>query len=108
MGVEVFKELEEEIGVDVYFRKGAKDTFFEFLVQRIADAAAQGLPVFLIGTSAIANKGFSNINIMEHEAVKAASAPLVYFYPSVVEGDKIYFLGDRNHVASKYRCRVIK
>lgn len=108
MGVEVFKELEEEIGVDVYFRKGAKDTFFEFLVERITDAAAQGLPVFLIGTSAIANKGFSNINIMEHEAVKAASAPLVYFYPSVVEGDKIYFLGDRNHVASKYRCRVIK
>lgn len=107
MGMETFKELEEEIGTDVYFRKGATDTFFEYLVNRITLAAAQGLPVFLVGTSAIANKGFSNINIMEHESVKAAPQPLVYFYPSTIEGDKIYFLGDHNHVASKYRCRVI-
>lgn len=107
MGLETFKELEEEIGTDVYYRKGATDTFFEYLVNRITLAAAQGLPVFLVGTSAIANKGFSNINIMEHESVKAASQPLVYFYPSTIEGDKIYFLGDHNHVASKYRCRVI-
>lgn len=107
MGMETFKELEEEIGTDVYFRKGATDTFFEYLVNRITLAATQGLPVFLVGTSAIANKGFSNINIMEHELVKAAPQPLVYFYPSTIEGDKIYFLDDHNHVASKYRCRVI-
>ena len=108
MGMETFRELEEEIGTDVYFRKGATDTFFEYLVKRIILAASQGLPVFLTGTSAIANKGFSNINIMEHEAVKKAPQPLVYFYPASVEGDKIYFLGDHNHVASEYRCRVIK
>lgn len=108
IGIEEFKELEEELGVEVYFRQGAKDTFFEFLVERIAMAAAQGKPVFLVGTSAIANKGFSNINIMEHASVKSAKQPLVYFYPSVQEGEKIYFLGDKNHVASKYRCRVVK
>ena len=108
MGMETFRELEEEIGTDVYFRKGATDTFFEYLVKRITLAASQGLPVFLTGTSAIANKGFSNISIMEHEAVKKAPQPLVYFYPASVEGDKIYFLGDHNHVASEYRCRVIK
>lgn len=108
MGMEVFRELEEEIGIDVYFRKGATDTFFEYLVRRIASAAAQGHPVFLVGTSAIANKGFTNINIMEHVVVKTAPQPLVFFYPSVVEADKIYFLGDRDHIASKYRCRVIK
>lgn len=108
MGMDTFKELEEEIGTDVYFRKGATDTFFEYLVNRITLAAKQGLPVFLVGTSAIANKGFSNINIMENEAVKKAPQPLVYFYPATIEGDKIYFLGDHDHVASKYRCRVIK
>ena len=107
MGMETFKELEEEIGTDVYYRKGATDTLFDFIVNRITLAASQGLPVFLVGTSAIANKGFSNINIMEHEAVKKAPQPLVYFYPATIEGDKIYFLGDHNHVASKYRCHVI-
>lgn len=107
IGIELFKELEEELGTEVYYRKGAKDTFFEYLVERISMAAKQGLPVFLIGTAAIANKGFSNINIMEHPVVKAANQPLVYFYPSVQDGDKIYFLGDRNHIASKYRCRVV-
>ena len=108
IGIETFKELEEELGVEVYYRNGATDTFFEYLVNRIALAASQQLPVFLVATSAIANKGFSNINIMEHPTVKSAKQPLVYFYPSVQEGDKIYFLGDKNHVASKYRCRVIK
>lgn len=108
IGMETFRELEEELGVEVYYRKGATDTFFEYLVNRIALAASQQLPVFLVATSAIANKGFSNINIMEHPAVKSAKQPLVYFYPSVQEGDKIYFLGDKNHVTSKYRCRVIK
>ena len=108
IGIETFKELEDELGVEVYYRKGATDTFFEYLVNRIALAASQQLPVFLVATSAIANKGFSNINIMEHPTVKSAKQPLVYFYPSVQEGDKIYFLGDKNHVASKYRCRVIK
>ncbi len=108
IGLETFKELEEELGVEVYYRKGATDTFFEYLVNRISMGAQQDLPVFLIGTSAIAHKGFSNINIMEHPAVKTAKQPLVYFYPSVQEGDKIYFLGDKNHIASKYRCRVIK
>ena len=108
IGMETFKELEEELGVEVYYRKGATDTFFEYLVNRITLAASQQLPVFLVATSAIANKGFSNINIMEYPAVKLAKQPLVYFYPSVQEGDKIYFLGDKNHVASKYRCRVIK
>lgn len=108
IGLETFRELEEELGVEVYYRKGATDTFFEYLADRIALAASKALPVFLIGTSAIANKGFSNINIMEHPAVKSAKQPLVYFYPSVQEGDKIYFLGDKNHIASKYRCIVIK
>lgn len=108
IGLETFKELEEELGTEVYYRKGATDTFYEYLVQRIAQATTHGKPIFLVGTSALANKGFSNINIMEHEAVKKAKQPLVYFYPSVIEGDKIYFLGDKNHVASKYRCRVIQ
>lgn len=108
IGIETFKELEEELGVEVYYRKGATDTFFEYLVNRISLAASQQQPVFLVSSSAIANKGFSNINIMEHPAVKTAKQPLVYFYPSVQDGDKIYFLGDKNHVASKYRCRVIK
>ena len=108
IGIEEFKELEEELGVDVYYRKGATDTFFEFLIQRLKQATTQGLPVFLVGTSAMANKGFHNIDIMEHAVVKAASVPLVFFYPSTQEGDKIYFLGDHNHVASQYRCRVIK
>lgn len=108
MGMETFRELEEDIGVGVYYRKDATDTFFEYLVDRIMLAAAQGKPVFLTGTSAMANKGFSNINIMDHEAIMRAPQPLVYFYPSTTEGDNIYFLGDRNHPASKYRCRVIK
>lgn len=108
IGPEEFKELEKDLGIEVYYRKGATDTFFEYLVARIASAAAQGMPVFLIGTSAIVNKGFSNINIMEHKAVKTAMQPLVYFYPSVIEGEQIYFLGDKNHPASKYRCRIIK
>ncbi len=107
MGMELFKELEDELGIEVYYRKGAKDTFFECLAERIALAAGQGLPVFLVGTSAIANKGFSNIDIMEHPVVKTAPQPLVYFYPSVQDGDKLYFLGDKNHIASRYRCRVI-
>ena len=113
MGMETFKELEEEIGTDVYYRKDpdgkpVEDTFFKFLTDRMTLAAQHGHPVFLIGTSALVNKGFSNIDIMEHESVKTAPQPLVYFYPSTIEGEKIYFLGDHNHVASKYRCRVIK
>lgn len=113
MGMETFKELEEDLGNAVYYRVDndgmlVTGCFFKFLVDRLTLATAQGLPVFLIGTSAIANKGFSNINIMEHEAVKKAPQPLVYFYPATIEGDKIYFLGDHNHIASKYRCRVIK
>ncbi len=108
IGMETFKELEEELGVEVYYRKGATDTFFEYLVNRSTLSSSTKLKVLLFATSAIANKGFSNINIMEYPAVKLAKQPLVYFYPSVQEGDKIYFLGDKNHVASKYRCRVIK
>ena len=47
MGMETFRELEEEIGTDVYFRKGATDTFFEYLVKRITLAASQGCRCFL-------------------------------------------------------------
>ncbi|MDE5790232.1 MAG: hypothetical protein K2H96_03265 [Muribaculaceae bacterium] len=112
MGIEKFKRIEKRMGNAVYFRKDpdgkpVEDTFFKFLTDRLALAAQQGYPVFLVGTSALANKGFSNIDIMELENVKSAPQPLVYFYPATIEGAKIYFLGDHNHVASKYRCRVI-
>lgn len=114
IGVELFKELEEDFGNGVYYRQipetgePANDCFFAFLIERIASAIKIEKPVFLVGTSAFANKGFSNINIMEDKTIKTAPYPLVYFYPATTEGDKIYFLGDPNHVASQYRCRVIR
>lgn len=114
IGTELFKEIENEMGTAIYYRQvpetgePAADCFFAFLIKRITAATNTGLPVFLVGTSALANKGFSNINIMEYKTIKEAPQPLVYFYPATIEGDKIYFLGDHNHVASKYRCRVIR
>lgn len=112
-GIERFNKIAKRMGNAVYYRQlpdgnVAEDCFFAYLVKVLETATQNGKPVFLVGTSAIANKGFTNINIMEHKAIKGASQPLVYFYPSTVEGDKIYFLGDHDHVASEYRCRVIK
>jgi hypothetical protein len=71
-------------------------------------ATTQNKPVFLVGTSALAGKGIRNINIMEDKTIMSAAQPLVYFYPSLIEGDHVYFLGDKNQPASQYRCRVIK
>jgi hypothetical protein len=108
IGIETFRELEEDLGVQLYYRKGADDDFFSFLIKRIKLATTQNKPVFLVGTSALAGKGIRNINIMEDKTIMSAAQPLVYFYPSLIEGDHVYFLGDKNQPASQYRCRVIK
>lgn len=113
MGMDKFNRIAKRMGNNVYYRQlpdgnVAQDCFFNYLINVVKVASSYNKPVFLIGTSAIANKGFSNINIMEHPTVKSSKQPLIYFYPSLQEGDKIYFLGDKNHVASKYRCLVIK
>lgn len=113
IGLEKFNRIAKRMRNSIYYRQlpdgnVAEDCFFNYLINLLKSASQYDKPIFLIGTSAIANKGFSNINIMENPTVKAAKQPLVYFYPSVQEGDKIYFLGDKNHIASKYRCLVIK
>jgi hypothetical protein len=108
IGIEQFHELEEDLGMQLYYRNGANDDFFSFLIERLQAATKQDKPVFLIGTAALAGKGIRNINIMEHKSIMSAKVPLVYFYPSLIKGEHIYFLGDETQPASKYRCRVIK
>ncbi|MFC1731452.1 hypothetical protein ACFL6I_14130 [candidate division KSB1 bacterium] len=78
---------------------------FDRIISKIGDAFKnQKIPV-LVRIGVLNGTGIENIQIMDHKAVMEASLPLVVFYPSRIEDNKLLFLGFRP--ASNYRCSMI-
>jgi len=79
---------------------------FDLIIGEIKQACQSNKIPFLIRTGCLFGTGIENVNIMEHKAVMNLSHPLVFFYPSKIEDDNIYFLNFKP--ASQYRCTLVK
>jgi hypothetical protein len=83
----------------------AKD-LFDMIIEEIVSASTNKNIPILIRTGCLYGTGIDNVNIMEHNSVMNLSYPLVFFYPSRIEDDNLYFLNFKH--ASKYRCSLVK
>ncbi len=90
----------------VFNTKSEEPDLFKLIIEAIENASSKGKIPMLVRTGALYGTGIENVNIMEHTSVMNLSQPLVFFYPSKVEGDNLYFLNFKP--ASKYRCILIK
>jgi hypothetical protein len=79
---------------------------FHLIVSEIEQACESGKIPFLIRTGCLFGTGIENVNIMEHKQIMKLPKPLVFFYPSKIEDDNIYFLNFKP--SSKYRCTLVK
>ncbi len=79
---------------------------FDLIISQIEDACRNGKVPFLIRTGCLLGTGIENLNIMEHKRVMKMPHPLVFFYPSKIENENIYFLNFK--FASNYRCILVK
>lgn len=107
IGQDVFDSLLEDLGTEIFYSQTMHPTLFDHIIEEIRQALeAEKIPV-LVHTGMLVDRGFTNINIMEHEVVMTAKLPLVVFYPATFdENGTLKFLGKYN--ASKYRCVVVK
>lgn len=106
IGLDEFKESYQEFSTELFSSANFEETFHRSIMDAISDSFAQGRIPVLIHTGVIWGMGFSNIHIMEQDAVMHSSIPLVVFYPATIHQDKIMFLD--HQVASHYRCVVVK
>lgn len=83
----------------------AKD-LFDMIIEEIVSASSNNKIPFLIRTGCLYGTGIDNVNIMENSSVMNLQFPLVFFYPSRIEDDNLYFLNFKP--ASKYRCSLVK
>ncbi len=90
----------------IFNSKGEDYDLMRLIISEIEDADKNNLTPILIRTGALIGTGIENANIMEHNTIMTLKHPLIFFYPSNLEGDNLYFLNFR--LASKYRCKVIE
>lgn len=90
----------------IFNAKSEEPDLFKLIIEAIENASAEGKIPMLIRTGTLYGTGIENVNIMEHPLVMNLSQPLVFFYPSRLEDDNLYFLNFKH--ASKYRCTLIK
>lgn len=95
-GVKVFKE-DEEFSED--------ETLFDLIIDKIHELGQNDKIPVLIHTGSLYGTGIDNVSIIEHAKVMTLNNPLVVFYPSTMEGDRLMFLGVKP--SSKYRCHLI-
>jgi len=79
---------------------------FQRIIKEIECASNGNKIPFLVRTGCLYGTGIENVNIMEHKKVMTLPHPLVIFYPSLLEGNNLYFLNFKP--ASKYRCVLVK
>jgi hypothetical protein len=82
------------------------EDLFDLIINEIEKASKNDRIPILIRTGCLYGTGIENANIMEHRTIMSMSHPLVIFYPSKIEEDKILFLNFKP--ASKYRCVLVK
>jgi len=79
---------------------------FDLIISEIKTTSSNGKIPFLVRTGCLYGTGIENVNIMEHKTVINLQHPLVFFYPSRIEDDNLFFLNFKP--ASKYRCILVK
>jgi len=79
---------------------------FDMIIDEITSACSKDKIPFLIRTGCLYGTGIENVNIMEHKTIMNLPYPLVIFYPSQIDGEKLMFLNFK--LASKYRCILVK
>jgi hypothetical protein len=90
----------------IFNTKSEEADLFKLIIGAIEKASSEGVIPMLVRTGALYGTGIENVNIMEHSSIMNLSQPLVFFYPSRLEDDNLYFLNFKP--ASKYRCTLIK
>ena len=90
----------------IFNAKSEEADLFKLIIGAIEKASSEGMIPMLVRTGALYGTGIENVNIMEHSSIMNLSQPLVFFYPSRLEDDNLYFLNFKP--ASKYRCTLIK
>lgn len=100
-----YQDYKDTPGV-IFNTKSEEPDLFKLIIEAIEKSSAEGKIPMLIRTGALYGTGIENVNIMEHASVMNLSQPLVFFYPSRLEDDNLYFLNFKP--ASKYRCTLIK
>ena len=78
---------------------------FDLIISKIEAASKSGNIPFLIRTGCLYGTGIENVNIMEDRAIMTLPHVLVFFYPSRLEDENLYFMNFKP--ASKYRCKLI-
>lgn len=90
----------------VFKSEDPEPDLFKLIISAIEKASADDKIPMIIRTGVLYGTGIENINIMQDTSIMNLSQTVVFFYPSKIDGDTLYFLNTK--IAGKYRCILIK
>ena len=102
---EYYKDYKDTPGI-IFNSKNSEPDLFKLIIEAIEKASAEDKVPMLIRTGVLYGTGIENANIMDHAIVMKLPHTLVFFYPSKIKDENLYFLNFK--FANKYRCTLIK